>query len=182
MHQMKKLPSHILDKGTPECKTHTLWVRHGEKNSKVRGDQPYLDDVPLTALGRVAVRNWEVPMSETWKGIVCSPYFRCYQTAMIISDKLKLPVTIDPRLLEIQKDTVDALMTDVKLEVDTDETFMEKLDKFIPQLHAEFPEHIFVTHGGVLSRIMRKIEPKKEKVKFGFLGVHSSQQPYGIYM
>ena len=74
-------------------------LRHGEPEGGVRYRGDGVDD-PLSA------RGWEqmwaaVGVSADWTHVVSSPLRRCRAFAEAVSERYRLPLTVDPRLREV---------------------------------------------------------------------------------
>ena len=77
-------------------------VRHGESVHNAEGRIQGQSDIPLSDFGRrqgeaIAAALAELPIG----AIYASPLLRALETAQIVARRLKLPITIDPRLKEI---------------------------------------------------------------------------------
>ncbi len=91
------------DTEPPPRPTYLFLVRHGEnewtKRGALAGRTPAvaLNDKGLEQAQQVAQRLKEQPIS----AIYSSPLLRCLETAQPLADALKLPVSIDPGILEV---------------------------------------------------------------------------------
>jgi probable phosphoglycerate mutase len=82
--------------------TWLLLVRHGETDWNREGRWQGHADVPLNELGRAQARELAQWMAgETIDVIVSSDLKRAHETALILAEAKRLPVTTDPGLREI---------------------------------------------------------------------------------
>jgi len=81
----------------------TLWlVRHGQTDWNIEGRYQGLSDVPLNVTGIDQAENAAQELSNhQFDAIFSSNLERAYHTAQIISEKIHLPIQVDPRLSEI---------------------------------------------------------------------------------
>jgi broad specificity phosphatase PhoE len=79
-----------------------VWLRHGQSTWNAAGRfQGHTPHPPLTELGREQATRAAVEATALDIGhVVSSPAVRARQTAVIVADRLGLPVHLDPRLVE----------------------------------------------------------------------------------
>jgi broad specificity phosphatase PhoE len=154
-------------------------VRHGESTYNAEGRVQGQSDVPLSELGlrqaeAVAAAMAELPI----EAVYSSPLRRAMQTAQPLADRLRLPITTDPRLMEVH---AGVFQDELRAELDRrypeeyarwrsgDPDFaipggesrrrlMQRGEEVLREIGAAGHEHVaVVTHGGLLAGAMKAL-------------------------
>jgi len=81
-----------------------ILIRHGETDWNVEGRYQGQEDPPLNQAGMAQSHQLAEELKDLGLDLLySSPLQRAYQTAAIISQKLDIPLFIDPRLMEIHQ-------------------------------------------------------------------------------
>jgi broad specificity phosphatase PhoE len=94
--------------------TRLCLIRHGQTDWNLEGRYQGQSDVPLNAIGRAEARQAADKLSAAcFAGIYASDLARARETAEIIGDRLRLPITVDFRLREINQGEWEGQLVEV---------------------------------------------------------------------
>jgi uncharacterized phosphatase len=152
------------------------FVRHGQTDWNFQKRIQGTTDVPLNDTGREQARETGRVLAErSWDGIVASPLSRARETAEIIAGIVGLPAPeLEPALRERSYGEVEGLDAAGMAErfpqgmddVPGRERRSQVVRRVLPALEALAEEHpgeslIVVSHGGVISSLVRYVTEKK---------------------
>ncbi|MGI8315617.1 histidine phosphatase family protein [Halobacillus mangrovi] len=160
------------------------FIRHGStqwnKEKRAQGSS----DIPLDIEGRKdAEKLAERLEAEKWDALYSSPLQRAKQTAGIISRKVGLHVKFDPRLREAGGGQIEGTTEEervkkwgenwrsLELGMEKPESVVKRSLSFMEDLaeeNAPGTNIIVVSHGGVISYLLRELDPdniKEEHMK-----------------
>ena len=144
----------------------TLWLRHAEKDTVYRNVAPFYGDCPLSYAGKLDVMSMNLPDPLRWVGVVCSPYLRCYSTAMLLSQRLAIPCVVDLKLCNLKQGKVRRMLSLVDSCQPSSVEWVQCLNGFC----SRYKNFIVVTHNSVLVDILRCIDPELGATSFQVCG------------
>jgi probable phosphoglycerate mutase len=140
--------------------TTLLLVRHGETDWNADGRLQGQTDRPLSDYGRRQSRQLADELAdEEIEAIYASDLARARETANIVADRLRLPVTLDPDLQERDWGTWEGLTAAererVELVGESTEAHQERTLRALGRIAERFPggRILVVTHGGSMRRV-----------------------------
>ncbi|ARI76628.1 histidine phosphatase family protein [Halobacillus mangrovi] len=157
------------------------FIRHGStqwnKEKRAQGSS----DIPLDKEGREdAEKLAERLETEKWDALFSSPLQRAKQTADIISRKVGLHIKFDPRLREAGGGQIEGTTEEervgkwgenwrsLELGMEKPESVVKRSLSFMEDLaeeNAPGVNIIVVSHGGVISYLLRELDPDNIKVE-----------------
>lgn len=160
-------------------------IRHGQTEWNALHRYQGHTDIKLNQVGRVQARQVAeyLHQTEQIEAIYCSDLARSMETAQIIAQEIKLPVTSDRRLREIHFGKWEGLTfrevyDQFRLEFDTwfnntsdfrapgGESFQDLLDRSLQAVQEIAGKHsgtvAVATHGGVIMALLYHLEVKAE--------------------
>lgn len=148
--------------------TRIALVRHGQTDWNLAGRIQGSTDIVLNQTGRdqaVLASELLQDLGIQWGGVLCSPLQRAAETAQIIAEQLDLPTPEqDPRLQERNYGQVEGMYAEERaklintpeheLGIESRESVCARaLEALLGDVHGR--DLIVVTHGGVISSILR---------------------------
>jgi broad specificity phosphatase PhoE len=140
--------------------TTLLLVRHGETDWNADGRLQGQTDRLLSDYGRRQSRQLADELAdEEIEAIYASDLARARETANIVADRLRLPVTLDPDLRERDWGTWEGLTAAererVELVGESSEAHQERTLRALRRIAERFPggRILVVTHGGSMRRV-----------------------------
>ncbi|QQK79306.1 histidine phosphatase family protein [Salicibibacter cibi] len=151
-------------------------IRHGITDWNENGRAQGITDIPLNMTGKqqaAAVAN-RLSLEETWDVIVASDLSRAKETAEIIAAKLKLPVSNDTRIREMNCGEIEGTTEEERVQkwgehwrqldlgIETAEQLSQRGYEFLEETVAanENKRVLVVSHGGLISHTTRRLLPE----------------------
>ncbi|AXF57515.1 histidine phosphatase family protein [Salicibibacter kimchii] len=151
-------------------------IRHGITDWNENGRAQGITDIPLNVTGKQqasALAN-RLFLEEKWDMIVASDLSRAMETAEIIAAKLKLPVSHDTRIREMDCGEIEGTTEDERVEkwgsdwrqldlgIETAEELSQRGYEFLEETAAknENKRVLIVSHGGLITRTIQRLMPE----------------------
>ncbi|SDI89755.1 histidine phosphatase family protein [Natribacillus halophilus] len=152
-------------------------IRHGITDWNENGRAQGITDIPLNMTGKQqadAVAN-RLFLEEKWDVIVASDLSRAAETAEIIAAKLKLPVSHDARIREMDCGEIEGTNEEERVQkwgshwrqldlgIETAEELSQRGYEFLEEAATanESKRVLIVSHGGLISRTIQRLLPDK---------------------
>jgi phosphohistidine phosphatase SixA len=148
-----------------------LWVRHAEKDKRYQGVEPFYSDCPLSNSGKIDVTTMSIPDEHRWVGVVCSPYLRCYSTAILLSQRLNVPCIVDFEFCRMKPGKSMRLLALADSHVEDAASYsVTNWDVALTHIGSSYRNHIIVTHNSRLASLFKHLEPELHVTKFNLCG------------
>lgn len=149
----------------------TLWLRHAEKDARYRKIAPFYGDCPISPSGKLDVINMPLPDQDRWVGVVCSPYLRCYSTALLLSQRLDIPCIVDLQLCNRKQDKVRPLIAlSDSFHLGAEQQMAVKWEDKLCEFGSMYKNFIVITHNSIIGDVLQCIKPELGRVTFEVCG------------
>ncbi|TWT27137.1 histidine phosphatase family protein [Planomicrobium sp. CPCC 101110] len=154
-------------------------VRHGITEWNLLGIAQGSSDIPLNETGRQqAAALAERLASEKWDMVVSSDLLRAKETAQIIADRLKLPVSFaDPRIREINGGQIEGTTEEERVQkwgenwrsldlgMESAEDAAKRSVEFLEDILSNYKGNrvLLVSHGGLIGITLKSLLPERFK-------------------
>ncbi|QDI92631.1 histidine phosphatase family protein [Salicibibacter halophilus] len=150
-------------------------IRHGITDWNENGRAQGITDIPLNVTGKQqasALAN-RLFLEEKWDMIVASDLSRAMETAEIIADKLKLPISHDARIREMDCGEIEGTTEEERVQkwgsdwrqlnlgIETAEDIAQRGSEFLEESVAvnKNKRVLIVSHGGLISHMSHRLLP-----------------------